>query len=316
MLTKKGLQQNGFILPRQKKGEILFYGVNLSKAIKSIIARKEERAGGKKTNKRKTALIVQSGSMRGVLNAGSLIALEKMGFTEGFDAVYGSSGGAINASYFLSGQAPFGTSIYYEDINNSRCINLLRLNKIFDIDYLFDDVVENIKPLDTPKIIKSKSKFYFFATDADCGEYIKVITSNENFLKLLKASCAMPVYFNQSVCVDGKNYFDGAVGMAIPVEEAIKDSCTDILVLLTQSVKSRDSICKLENFFLKLAMPKLKKFVDSYIEDYNKSFDISIGRKKISENVNISTIVPDDSFRLNRLTKNESLLKSAAIDGA
>lgn len=294
----------------------MFYGINAPKAVKNIVARKDERAVGKKAHKIKSALIVQGGSMRGIFSAGSLIALERMGFTQGFDAVYGASGGAVNASYFLSGQATFGTSIYYEDMNNSRCINILRFNKIFDIDYLFDDIVEKMKRLDAQKVINSKSKLYFFVTDADCGGYAKITPSDENFLIMLKASCSMPVYCNQSVCVDGKNYFDGAVSMAIPIEEAIRDSCTDILVLLTQSVRSRDSIGKFENLFLKLAMPKLKNFVESYLEDYNRSFDISIGKNKISEKVNISTIVPDDDFRLNRLTKNERLLKSAAIDGA
>lgn len=290
--------------------------MNLSKAVKNIIARKDERSRGSKPGKRKTALIVQSGSMRGVFNAGSLIALEKMGFTEGFDAVYGASGGAINASYFLSKQSTFGTSIYYENINNKKFINLLRIKKIVDINYLFDEVVAKTKPLDVKKVVNSKSKFYFFVTDSDTGECKKLTPSNKNFLNLLKASCTMPVYCNQSVCVDGKNYFDGAVGMAIPIEEAVKDLCTDILVLLTQPVKARESISEFESFFLKMTMPKLKHLVEGYLKNYNRSFDISIGRKRVKEDINIATIVPDDDFKLNRLTKNENLLKEAAIDGA
>ena len=63
-------------------------------------------------------------------------------------------------------------------------------------------------------------------------------------------------------------------------------------------------------------MPKLKNLVDEYLESYNRSFDISIGRRKIMERVNIATIVPDDGLKLNRLTKNENILKEAAIDGA
>ena len=62
--------------------------------------------------------------MRGVVSAGMVSALEELGLTHAFDAVYGSSAGAINAAYFLAGQARLGTTIYYEDINNARFIDL------------------------------------------------------------------------------------------------------------------------------------------------------------------------------------------------
>jgi predicted acylesterase/phospholipase RssA len=32
--------------------------------------------------------------------------------------VYGSSAGAINAAYFLAGQARLGTTVYYEDLED------------------------------------------------------------------------------------------------------------------------------------------------------------------------------------------------------
>ena len=45
---------------------------------------------------------------------------------DAFDAVYGSSAGAINATYFLSGQRE-GVNIYCEDIANRRFVDLRRL---------------------------------------------------------------------------------------------------------------------------------------------------------------------------------------------
>lgn len=45
---------------------------------------------------------------------------------ECFDAIYGSSAGAINATYFLSGQRE-GVRIYYEDIANKKFVDLARL---------------------------------------------------------------------------------------------------------------------------------------------------------------------------------------------
>src|SRR5579871_2481947 len=63
------------------------------------------------------ALCVEGGAMRGVVSAGMVSALEELGLVTAFDAVYGSSAGAINAAYFLAGQARLGTTIYFEDIN-------------------------------------------------------------------------------------------------------------------------------------------------------------------------------------------------------
>lgn len=44
------------------------------------------------------------------------------------DAVYGSSAGALNATYFLSGQRE-GVDIYSQDISNQQFIDLKRLLK-------------------------------------------------------------------------------------------------------------------------------------------------------------------------------------------
>jgi hypothetical protein len=72
------------------------------------------------------ALCVEGGAMRGVVSAGMVSALEDLGLVHAFDAVYGSSAGAINAAYFLAGQAGFGTAIYSEDINNHQFISMRR----------------------------------------------------------------------------------------------------------------------------------------------------------------------------------------------
>ena len=47
-------------------------------------------------------------------------------FRDAFDAVYGASAGAINATYFLTGQRD-GVDIYAEDIANKTFCDLGRL---------------------------------------------------------------------------------------------------------------------------------------------------------------------------------------------
>ena len=61
--------------------------------------------------------------MRGVISAGMVVALEQLGCSRCFDAVYGSSAGAINGAFFVAGQAGLGTTIYYENINHREFID-------------------------------------------------------------------------------------------------------------------------------------------------------------------------------------------------
>jgi len=103
---------------------------------------KEGRAlGGLNT---KLGLVVEGGGMRGVVSGGALIAMERVGLTSVFDEVYGESAGAINACYFLAGNAAFGGRIYLEDLTSFRFINPLRRGKILDVDFLIDEVMTSI----------------------------------------------------------------------------------------------------------------------------------------------------------------------------
>ena len=53
----------------------------------------------------KLGLVVEGGGMRGCVSGGALQALADLGLRDIFDAVYGSSAGAINSTYFLTGAA-------------------------------------------------------------------------------------------------------------------------------------------------------------------------------------------------------------------
>ena len=57
-------------------------------------------------------LVVQGGGMRGVYSMGALAALAEMGFHQCFDHLAGSSAGALNGAYFLTGQASYGVETY------------------------------------------------------------------------------------------------------------------------------------------------------------------------------------------------------------
>src|SRR5215470_2607655 len=120
----------------------IVYGVNPASTIDLL----KERAhcfkqGRVPVDGRKACLIVEGGAMRGVISCAALMALEDLGMTDVFDDVYGASAGAVNAAYFLAGQAAYATSIYYQKINNTRFLRRVWHRKIVDIDDLFETII-------------------------------------------------------------------------------------------------------------------------------------------------------------------------------
>src|SRR2546421_8185149 len=183
----------------------MIYGVNPADTIDLIKERAcRIREGGPLQDGRKIALIVEGGAMRGVISCAALMGLEDLGMTPVFDEVYGASAGAVNAAYFLAGQAAYATTIYYQKINNTRFIRRFWHRKIVDIDDLFDSIIAGQRPLRIEKVLAARSQFFITIADASTGEAFlgHAQTSQTPLLTLLKASAAMPLLYNGIIAVD------------------------------------------------------------------------------------------------------------------
>src|SRR3954469_11055371 len=60
---------------------------------------------GAREDSHRVALVLEGGGMRGVVSAGMVAALERLGMRDAFDLIVGSSAGAINGMAVLSGRA-------------------------------------------------------------------------------------------------------------------------------------------------------------------------------------------------------------------
>ena len=177
--------------------------------------------------------------MRGVIAGGMLAALEDLGLSSAFDAVYGSSAGAIGATYFLSRQASLGVRIYTEDINNNRFANRARLflgEPIVNLGFLVDDVMVRIKPLDTQAVLNSLTPLAVLATDVETGEatLLKNFADATELRAALRAGATMPVIAGGPCTFRGRRYFDASLSEPIPLRPADHDGFTHIVVLLTR----------------------------------------------------------------------------------
>ena len=191
---------------------------------------------GQRTDGFKLCLAIEGGGMRGVVSAGMVTALEHLGLRDLFDAVYGTSAGAINGAYFLSGQAAYGTTIYYENVNNSRFIARRRIispGRVMSLEFLLDQVMAHEKILDWQAVLGSPIPLKVVVTSMDRrrAEVLEGFLSREELWESLRASSRVPVIAGPPVVIGDARYIDGTVYAAIPLDLAVADLCTHVLVL-------------------------------------------------------------------------------------
>ena len=209
----------------------------------------------------RVALAVEGGAMRGVISAGMVSALEDLDLLHAFDGVFGSSAGAINAAYFVAGQANLGTTIYYEDINNRRFIDLARPlvgRPIVDLDFLLGDVAVRRKRLDVQRILTSPVPLSVLATDVgtEAARVFGKFATAESLLGALRSSATMPIIAGGPHAHENGAYFDASIVEPVPVPAAEAAGFTHILVLLTRGSGVRPHPSALDRYFV---APRLRR---------------------------------------------------------
>ena len=201
-------------------------------------AREGSRPGQRRDDAR-LGLVIEGGCMRGVVSAGMLIALERLGLKSAFDAVYGSSAGAVNGAFFVSGQAEYGIPIYLEEINNARFIALGRSlirRPVMSLSYLLDEVMVERRVLDWQAVIDSPVRLKIAATSvAALGvRILEGFRDRQHLFAALRASSSIPLIAGPPSEVDGELFLDALLYEPIPYPSAVADGCSHVLVLLSR----------------------------------------------------------------------------------
>lgn len=208
---------------------------------------------GQRQDDFKIALAIEGGAMRGVVSAGMVAALEYLGLLPALDVIYGTSAGAINGAYFVAGQAAYGASIYYENINNSQFVSRLRPvfgDRLLSLEFLFEHVMVKEKPLDWRRVIDSKIELVPVATSIRRAGAVLLrgARSRYDLYLRLKASARIPFLAGPAVSVDGEGCVDGGLYASIPFRQALDEGCTHVLALLTRpagaTLKRSRSLCR------------------------------------------------------------------------
>lgn len=300
----------------------LYYGLNPQVAINHILERAAARCQEPKAkDQRKIGLVIEGGSMRGVLSGGGAVALAHLGFTELFDEVYATSAGVMNASYLLSLQPELGITVYYESLMDRRFWNPRRFRKMLDVDYVFRDVVTRQKPLDTEAFLRSSSRLLVAVTDVSNGGSFLLDTKATiaPLLEMLRAATAIPILYNRTVNIDGMPCVDGHFAIPFPLKEAIERGCTDILVLLTHPPDYRTpepTWC--EHLIFRRLVPGNKKKMSQLFADHpaidHAARQLALGITKPEQSVNIVTVCSPVPDVVQRTTQDPVILRQSAID--
>ena len=184
-------------------------------------------------------LAIEGGGTRGVIGAGMAAALEHLGMTNVFDVMVGSSAGAFNCAYLMAGQAPFGTTIYYDDLPHGfRRIRLASAltGQTLDMGFVMDDVVTRRKPLNLKAVLGSPIDLGIVVSDVETRKPVlaRSFSDEADLLGALRATASVPVLCGPPVMYRGRLVTDGGLYQPFPYPSAIDMGATHVLVLTTR----------------------------------------------------------------------------------
>ncbi|MDX1300834.1 patatin family protein [Photobacterium sp.] len=246
--------------------------------------------------KKKLALVVQGGGQRGIFTAGVFDTFLEAGF-DPFELYIGTSAGALNLSSFISRQCRFGYNFIVNYTTDDQFFSLykyLSQQKPLNLDWALDAVsAKGPMPLDITtarKILRYRQAFAC-ATRKDTLQDIYLPLYQKNWKEVLRASCAIPVLYNQKVNFNDLEWVDGGVSAAIPVKEAWKRGADLVIVVRTEPVESgnngvgvlddwRGKIeSRLPQYIEKLSLNQSLDKIKAIHDDLTQRFDLWKGNR-------------------------------------
>ena len=266
----------------------------------------------------KIGIVDPGGGYRGIYAAGVLDYCMDNGIT--FDLGIGVSAGSANLSSFVSGQVRRNYTFYTEYGHRKEYAsahNFLTKKTFIDMDYVYNTLsnTDGEYPVDYDHFIHNPMEFVVVATDALTGKprYFTKEDIKLNDYAPMKASCAIPV-----VChpykVEGRPYFDGALGDPVPVQKALDLGCDKVVLLLTKPrnywrTSERDeAIAKI----LEESYPEAARALRGRAKLYNREIAMA---KLLAHRSKVLIVAPDDTCGVGTLTRDPEPLHALYSKG-
>lgn len=224
------------------------------------------------------ALVLEGGSLRGVFTAGVLDTLLEHEIRLSY--VNGVSAGTMAGMNYISGQKGRMLRVNKEYLHDRRYMgfkSLVKSRMIFNFDFVFGELSNELIPFDYETFYNSPQKFEVVATRCRTGkpEFFDKSSCTE-MVEAVKASSSIPV-LSHMVKVNHKNYLDGGVSLPIAYQRAFDLGYGKVVVVLTRhkgyQKKPVGSLTSkaYERYFAPL--PLLKESLYEVPERYNRMQD-------------------------------------------
>ncbi|TNM41958.1 patatin family protein [Nocardioides albidus] len=201
---------------------------------------------GQRDDGLRIALAIEGGGSRAAYSAGMALALDEAGLTGCFDDVYGTSGGALNGAWLLTGEAQrWIRSWAWPEVADAKVTDprrVLRGGPVVDLGRLVHHVYESITPMDFDAILASPIGFHPIATDARSGratDLASYVVDRPSLQTALRASSCLPLLAGRPVRLGGRTFVDGGLSEGVPFRTALDQGATHVLVLRTRRSDQR-----------------------------------------------------------------------------
>ena len=259
----------------------------------------------------KIGVIDVGGGFRGVYATGVLDYCQDNSIE--FDSAFAISAGSANLASFIARQRGRNYIFYTKYAFRKKYASLR--NFIFkksyvDLDYVFDTLSHKggENPLDYETFRDNPTEFTIIATDAETGEavYFDKSAISQDHYDPFKATSSIP-YINRPYFIDGKPYYDGAIGDPIPVKKAFECGCDIVILILTKPAdKPRDPGS--DPKFAKKIRKKYPKAADQLImraQRYNEGVELA---KEYASQGKVLIVAPDDTCGVTTVHKTHESL--------
>jgi len=198
---------------------------------------------GRRTDGLRIVLAIEGGGMRGTVSAGMALALHELGLTSAFDAVYGSSAGALTGAWLVSSR-PQGL-LGWADQSYAKTLirwsGLLRGRPVVDVRTLIEVVYQTDFPMDFGSVLASEVEYHPLATDAITGEStdLRPLIADPAELRLaLRASASLPFLAGPPVRLRDRRFYDAGVSESIPFRTPQAQGATHTVILRSRAILS------------------------------------------------------------------------------
>jgi len=247
----------------------------------------------------KKALVVQGGGFRTGFTAGILDAFMAFDYNP-FDQYVGVSGGAIATSYYLSKQrtATFNAMKFLaEDPEFVKFVRVMRDKGYMNIDRLRSVAINQV-PFEFEKAINARlgKNVHFVATNRDTGQPEYLDPTPEDWIESVIASCTLPFVTKGTHAVKGMDLMDGGWSDPLPIEWAVENGATDIVVIRTSDITKRASQ-SWPDYFGSIFFRNQKRLSECFSNSHQKYNDALDFLENLPAGINIQQIWPEDGLK-------------------